>query len=97
MQGVMPAQAGIHGGKKAPAQHGAGMGSRLRGNDAAVLLLTPYAQQSGTIGGIAEATGIFTRNRDAPRQFSLAVNGSAKDPCYFVSNLKGGAGPPKPA
>ena len=35
--------------QKTLAQHGAGMGSRLRGNDAAVLHLTPYTQQSGTI------------------------------------------------
>jgi hypothetical protein len=35
--------------QKTLVQHGVGMGSRLRGNDAAVLLLTPHVQQSRAI------------------------------------------------
>ena len=61
----MPAKAGIHGGKKTQVPHEVGMGSRLRGNDAAVLLLTPYVQQSGTIAGLCPSYGTRLRGHDA--------------------------------
>ena len=72
MQGVMPAQAGIHGSKKHRSCIGVGMGSRLRGNDAAVLLPAPYVQQSGTIARtFAPLTGdpyksLFQRDKWIP-------------------------------